>query len=238
MMPAMTSYRTESVAVGDGTFDLHLWLPPAGRGPGIVLLQEIFGVGSFVRAVGERLAGLGYVAGAPDLFWRFAPGFAAAHDEVGIAEAFAMLEKLDREAAVTDSIAALEHLATLDEVTGRPGVMGYCLGGRLAWAVAGRDAPSVCVSYYGSGVPDMLDLVEQVSCPTLFHFGDADAYIPMEGVEKLNAAITGKPGFAINVEHGGHAFENSDAPMFYDEAAAQSSWAKTAAFLAANLPPG
>jgi carboxymethylenebutenolidase len=232
----MTTTRTDAVRVNDGTYDLPLWLPDRGTGPGLVLIQEIFGVGAFVRGVGERLASHGYVVGAPDLFWRFAPGYAAEHDDAGLTESFAKVQQLDIPLAISDCIAAVEHLAGLDVVTGRPGVIGYCLGGTLAWAVAGHDAPSVCVSYYGTQVPKMLDLVEKVSCPTLFHFGDADPYLPIAEVDAVNDAITGKPGFTINVEHAGHAYENAEAPQFYDEAAAQSSWAKTVAFLSANLP--
>jgi carboxymethylenebutenolidase len=234
----VTTARTDRIAVEDGSFDVHVVLPDGGRGPGVVLIQEIFGVGSFIRAVADRLAGLGYVVAAPDLFWRFAPNYAADHDEAGLAESFDKLQQLDVPKAVSDSVATLEHLARLDEVTGRPGVFGYCLGGTIAWATAAQGDPAVCISYYGTQVPQMLDLVDQVTCPTLFHFGDTDSFLPMEAVEALNTAITGRPGFVINIEHAGHAFENSEAPMFYDEAAAQSSWAKTVAFLGTHLPPG
>ena len=109
---------------------------------------------------------------------------------------------------------------------------GYCLGGTLAWAVAAAAEPSCCVSYYGSGVPSMLGMIDQVGCPTLFHFGNADPYIPNEGVDAVGAAIAGRDGFVLNVEHAGHAFENHEAEMFWNEAAAKSSTAKTLAFLA------
>src|ERR1700683_1745311 len=83
--------RIESVAVPDGPFDLTVWLTGAGRGtghvPGILLIQEIFGVGDYIRAVAEDLAELGYVVAAPDLFWRLKPGHQAVHDEKGVAEA-------------------------------------------------------------------------------------------------------------------------------------------------------
>jgi carboxymethylenebutenolidase len=232
----VTSTRTDRVTVDDGDFAAHLWMPDAGTGPGLVLIQEIFGVGVFVRGVAEKLAALGYVVAAPDLFWRFAPNFEATHDEAGLADAFEKLQQLDVPLAIGDSIRTLEHVAELDEVQGRPGVIGYCLGGTLAWGVAGQDDPAVCVSYYGSGIPDMLDLVEKVSCPTLFHFGDIDHYLPMEGVAALIEAISGRAGFTINIEHAGHAFENFDASLFYDAAAAEASWAKTVAFLGTHLP--
>ena len=108
--------------------------------------------------------------------------------------------------------------------------------GSLAWAVATNAEPSVCVSYYGSGVPSMIGEIVKVDCPTLFHFGDKDAYIPNDGVEAVNAAIEGRPGFVLNVEHAGHAFDNHESEMFHDEAAAKAAWAKTAAFLDQHLP--
>jgi carboxymethylenebutenolidase len=232
----VSTRRTESVIIDDaGEMPMHLWLPEAG-GPGILLLQEIFGVGSYIRAVGERLADAGYVVGAPEVFWRFAPGWEADHDEAGLAASFEQAGKLDREQAIADCAVACAHLGGLDEVTGTPGVLGFCLGGTLAFGVAVADDPAVCVSYYGSGVPAMADRLDDVSCPTLFHFGRDDAYIPTVGVEALAEAIGRRPGFVLNVEAAGHAFDNHDNPMFYDEAAARAAWSKTMAFLAEHLP--
>ena len=91
------------------------------------------------------------------------------------------------------------------------------------------------MSYYGSGVPSMLDRLASVNCPTLFHFGSRDPYIAGEGVEAVGSAIAGHPRFHLNVEIAGHAFDNQ-APMYHDEAAARSAWAKTMAFLADHLP--
>ena len=225
------------MTIGDaGAMPLHLWLPDAGRGPGILLLQEIFGVGSYIRAVGERLAAAGYVVGAPEVFWRFAPGWEADHDEAGLAASFEQAGKLDREQAVADCVVACAHLGGLAEVTGPPGVLGFCLGGTLAYGVAVAGDPSVCVSYYGSGVPDMVDRLDEVGCPTLFRFGRDDPFIPADGVEAVAAATAGRPALVLNVEAAGHAFDNHDNPMFYEEAAARAAWSKTMAFLAEHLP--
>jgi carboxymethylenebutenolidase len=235
----VTTQRNESVTIGeDGAMTMHVQLPDAGRGPGILLVQEIFGVGSYIRAVAERLADAGYVVGAPDVFWRFAPGWEASHDEGGMAASFEQVGKLDREKAVSDCVAACAHLGALEEVDGKPGVLGFCLGGTLALGVAVADDPAVCVSYYGSGVPSMVDRLDDVTCPTLFHFGRDDSFIPADGVEALAAAIDGRPGFVLNVEAAGHAFDNHDSAMFYNEAAARAAWAKTMAFLAEHLPAG
>ena len=234
----MSQYRTESVTVDDGQFNLHVWSPDNGSGPAVLLIQEIFGVGPYIKAVGERLADAGYVVGAPDVFWRFAPDWEADHSEAGLGASIEQVQKLDFPQAIDDCIAALEHLASLDGVAGRPGVMGFCLGGTLAWGIAAQDAPSCCVSYYGSGVPSMIGMIDQVSCPVIFHFGNSDSYIPNEGVETINAAIAGRDGYTLNVENAGHAFDNHESEMFFDEGAAKAAWAKTMAFLGTHLPVG
>ncbi len=228
--------RTESVTVDGGSFDMHLWVPEQGTGPAMLLVQEIFGVGPYIKAVAERLAGAGYVVGAPDVFWRIAPGWAADHDEAGLTASIGLMPNFDFPAAVGDCIAALGALGALPETEGDAGVIGFCLGGTLAFAVAANAAPSVCVSYYGSGVPDMSGMLDQVTCPVLFHFGSNDTYIPNEKVEALNAALAGRTNCTLNVEIATHAFDNHEAAMFYDESAARSAWAKTMAFLTTHLP--
>ena len=233
---AVTAPTPVAVQCDIGTMNMHVWVPEAGSGPGLVLIQEIFGVGAYIRAVAERLAAAGYVVGAPDVFWRFAPGWEQDHDEAGLTASFEAMGKLDMGSAVADCVAAVAALGELDAVSGTPGVLGFCLGGTLAWAVAANDDPSVCVSYYGSGVPSMIDQIDNVSCPTLFHFGAADDFIPSDGVEAVGAALAGRPGFVLNVEAAGHAFDNHESAMFYNEAAAKAAWSKTMAFLSEHLP--
>jgi carboxymethylenebutenolidase len=234
---AVITQRSESVTIGDdGTMTMSVWVPDAGHGPGLLLVQEIFGVSSYIRAVAERLAAAGYVVGAPDVFWRFAPGWDPGHDQAALTASIEQVGKLDPEKAVSDCVAACAQLRRLAEVDGNPGVIGFCLGGTLAFGVALADDPAVCVSYYGSGVPGMADRLDEVTCPTLFHFGREDAYIPAAGVEALAAAIDGRSGFVLNIEVAGHAFDNHDSEMFHNEAAAKAAWAKTMAFLAEHLP--
>ncbi|MGH3164747.1 MAG: dienelactone hydrolase family protein, partial [Trebonia sp.] len=112
------SQRAEQVSTPDGAFGMTVWVPAAGHGPGVLLLQEIFGVSDYIRAVGEDLAGLGYVAGAPDLFWRIKPGHDAAHDEQGLTESLALGARFDAERGVDDAAAAFASLAGLPEVRG------------------------------------------------------------------------------------------------------------------------
>jgi carboxymethylenebutenolidase len=148
--------RTTRVAVPDGEFDLKVW-DPGELAPAVLVLQEIFGVNEYIWSVCERLAEAGYVAAAPDLYWRSTPGFAVSHDDAGMQSAFAEVGKLDVPTAIADAVAALGALNDLPEVAGRPGVIGFCLGGTLGYLTAAVAAPACCVSYYGSRVPSMLD---------------------------------------------------------------------------------
>lgn len=235
----MADSRTIPVPCDDvGDMPLHVWAPAASSAPAILLIQEIFGVGPYIRDVALRLVDAGYVVAAPEVFWRFAPGWEAGHDQAGLEASMRKMGEFDPATGALDCAKALHVLAELDEVDGAPGVMGFCLGGTLAWSVAAGNEPSVCVSYYGSGVPAMLDQLDSVTCPTLFHFGNADAFIPNEGIEAINRAIAGRAGFVLNVENAGHAFDNHQAEMFYVESAADAAWAKTMAFLAEHLPTG
>jgi carboxymethylenebutenolidase len=227
---------TLSVALDGGAMDMPVWLPPSRSGPGIVLVQEIFGVGEWIRAVATELAAEGYVVGAPDLYWRIQPGFAPAHDEQGMGQAFEMVGKLDVPGAVGDTVAALDGLAGHDAVTGTPAVLGFCLGGTIAWLAAAEGDPAACVSYYGSGVADAAERVGDVTCPTLLHFGGADPFISPEQVATVGAVVDTVEHIDLIVHDGaGHAFENDRAAQFHDPSAAIVGRAQTMAFLDRHL---
>jgi carboxymethylenebutenolidase len=219
--------------------DLHLWVPDEGSGPGVVLLPEIFGVGAYIRAVGRRLARTGYVAAAPDVFWRIAPGWAAEHDQAGLEASMDLGGRLDWPQAVADCTAALGHLRSVGEVRGATGVLGFCMGGTLAYLVGAEADPDAVVSYYGAGVADGLDRLTDVRCPVLFHFGGQDAFIGADAVERVQAAVqaSGRDDIEVVVQPGaGHAFDNHEAPMFHDPDAAAAAWAVSERFLAQHLP--
>ena len=230
--------RVERVQTPDGVMDAHVSLPESGSGPGIVVIQEIFGVGDYIKESTDRLAALGYVALAPDLYWRIEPGIALEHDEAGLGKAFETMQKLDQELAVRDSIDALKALRELPELTDtRAGVLGFCLGGTLAFQVAIQGDPDVAVCYYGSGIAGALDQADAISCPVLFHFGGQDQYIPREDIDRVCAYANSHPDLECHVqEDAGHAFDNHDAPMFHQPEAAARAWEVTKAFLARRFP--
>lgn len=231
--------RSDQVTVSDGSFAAHVVVPDQPNGAGIVLIQEIFGVGAYITAVADRLGVLGYIVAAPDLFWRFAPGHAADHDEAGLARSVELVAQLDSDLAVADCLATLAHLRGLPEVTGPVGVMGFCLGGSLAVGCALAGDPDAVVSYYGSSVPGMVEQLGKITAPTLLHFGGADPYIPDDQLQLVVAAVPQHPALDLNVETGaGHAFDNHEAAMFHNPEAAAHAWELTRAFLAKHLPTG
>ena len=229
--------RTESVETPDGSFDLTVWLPAEGAGPGLLLIQEIYGVSDYIRAVADDLAGLGYVVGAPDLFWRLEPGYQAAHDDAGLTRSLEMGSRFDAAQGVADSAAALEHLAALPEVEGGLGIIGFCLGGTIAYFLAGQIEVAAVVSFYGSGIADNLDTLDRISSPLQFHFGGSDPYIPRDQVARVEAASAGRDNVEIHVEEdAGHAFHNRKAPMFHVPEPAARAWHRTEEFLQRHLP--
>ena len=229
--------RVESVETPDGSFDLTVWLPAEGAGPGLLLIQEIYGVSDYIRAVADDLAGLGYVVGAPDLFWRLEPGYQAAHDDAGLTRSLEMGSRFDAAQGVADSAAALEQLASLPEVEGGLGVIGFCLGGAIAYFLAGQIEVAAVVSFYGSGIADNLDTLDRINSPLQFHFGGSDPYIPRDQVARVEAAAAGRDNVEIHVEEdAGHAFHNRKAPMFHVPEPAARAWRRTEEFLQRHLP--
>lgn len=231
--------RNELVRAPTGErFDAHAFVSEGG-GPGILLLQEIYGVGEFLKAKATILAGLGYSVLVPDVFWRVERNVSLAHDDAGLETAFGYMgrfSEVPKEVTTGDLVAALGHLRTLPEVTGRVAVLGYCLGGRLAFEVAAASDPDACVSYYGSGIAAELELAEQITCPVLFHFGGADPYISRAEIDAVIEVFAGRPGTEVVVqEQAGHAFENSFAPAFSNPDAAAASWPVTLDFLDRTL---
>lgn len=226
-----------SIRTDDGDVPAHLWRPAGGTGPGILLLQEIFGISDYLVRRAEDLAGLGYVVLAPEIFWRL--GVAKVENGPdAIEEGMGLAQRVDWDAAVQDSVAALAHLRSLPEVTGGAGVVGFCFGGGLGFHLAAVADPDALVSYYGSSLPGLLELAPQVTAPSLHHFGLADSFLDQPTVERVREAVDTRPDVEFETYPGAdHAFDNADIPLHHPEASALA-WERTADFLARRLPRG
>src|SRR5688500_7015481 len=220
-MSITTRYET----ISDG-LEAYCAVPESGSGPGMLLFQEIFGINDNIRGLCDKLAGEGYVTLAPDMFWRIEPRFER-KDESGFADAIAMVQKLDMAAAIEDIKATHAHLRGMDACTGKVGATGFCLGGALAFVAATQSKVDATVPYYGSAINDMLDQVDQLDCPAMFHYGNNDPFIPEEKIAEVEAAVAGKPNVVFHRYDAGHAFSNWDAPSMYDEASANLAWSRT-----------
>jgi carboxymethylenebutenolidase len=234
----MPETRTETIPMPDGgTMDAYLALPQAGSGPAVLVLMEIFGVGDYIRGACDRLAELGYVAMAPDLYRRVRPGAQFGKGQEALRKAGAAVAELDMRGAIEDAVVALAALRALPEVRGQTGVLGFCLGGTLAFGVAAAADPATLVAYYGSGIPEMLGDADRIACPALFHFGAQDQYIPLEQSQRVADLATSRPGWEVHIQADGrHAFDNWDNPIFHQPEPAARAWELTREFLARTLP--
>ena len=236
--------RTETIRMDDGaTMDAHLAVPERGSGPGVLVLMEVFGVGPYIRGAAERLAGIGYVALAPDLYRRTRPGAVFGHAEGDLEAAMAAAGELDSAGAIADASAALAHLRALAQTSGPCGAIGFCLGGTLTFGLAGAADPATAVCYYGSGIPEMLDDpsggARDIACPVLLHWGAEDPFIPVSEARRACRAAKDHTGWECHIHaDGGHAFDNWDNPLFHRPEPAAAAWEQTRAFLARTLPPG
>ncbi|WP_433168876.1 dienelactone hydrolase family protein [Kribbella sp. CA-247076] len=205
---------------------IHEW-NPEGDGPGLLLLQEIFGVSEYIEQRAADLAALGYSVIAPEIYWRLDDTELDESDPDLLEKAMALVGRLDWDQAVADSVAALEYLRSRDRGTG---IVGFCFGGGLGFNVAALSPADVLVSYYGSALPQLLELAPQVTAESLHHFGDEDAYLPVDDV--VSALESGEihryPG-------AGHAFDNP-LPAFHHAEASELAWRRTVAFLSRHLP--
>lgn len=215
---------------------VHLWLPEAGRGPGILVLQEIFGVSPYIRKRCADLADLGYVVLAPEIYWRLEDNTVDESRPDFLEQGLGIVSRLDWATAVADAVAALARLRELPQVQGRVGIVGFCFGGGLGFSVAAQANPDALVSYYGSALPGLLDLAPQVRCPSLHHFGLADSYIPADVVAGIRDAVTADRDDVDFRTYDGadHAFDNT-LPAFHHAQASAAAWPVTTDFLARHL---
>jgi carboxymethylenebutenolidase len=232
------SVRTIEIPVPAGAgFTGRLSLPPSGQGPGLIVLQEIFGVNANIRAIADRFAEEGYVVLAPDVFWRQKPGVDLGYSEAEFGQAFALYQGFDVDQGVADLGCAVAALRALPECTGKVGVIGYCLGGLLTYLTAARHDVDAASAYYGGGIDKYLAEAGNVRCPIGFHFGGNDSHIPPEAVAAVTEAFAGVDTASVYVYPAAdHAFANADRPSF-DKPATMMAYSRSLAVFRAAMGP-
>jgi carboxymethylenebutenolidase len=193
----------------------------------IVVIQEIFGVNHHIRAVCDRLASEGYVAIAPSIFDRIEPNFTSGYspDEIAVARKF--VANPDWAAMLRDTQAAIDAVRDVGPV----GIIGFCLGGSVAYAAATKLAGlSAAVGYYGGAIARFADDKPQV--PTQLHFGEKDASIPLSDVDMIRAK---RPELEIHVYPGAQHGFHCDERASYDKKSAEIAWPRSLAFFAKHL---
>jgi carboxymethylenebutenolidase len=234
---SITSKIVKLSAADGGTFNAYLALPEDGRGPGLVVLQEIFGVNRHLRELADRYAEEGYVTIVPDLFWRLQPGVDFGYSEAEIAAAFDYYGRFDPDQAIKDVADTIRALRAMPECNGKIGALGFCLGGMLAYLTAARCNVEAAISYYGVGIEKRLNETGAVRCPLMLHFGEQDRFVPPAAREMIAAAFKERDDVESYVYPGAdHAFNNPVRPS-YDRFAASLAHSRTIGMLRHAIGP-
>lgn len=235
----MNSRWIDIKAQDGGQFKAYLSLPPlaqkGGKGPGIVLIQEIFGVNSHIRGVADQYASDGYTVLAPDLFWRMQPMVDLGYGQDDFQKGLGYMQKMDFAAGVNDLAATVAALRGLPECSGKAASIGYCMGGMLSYLCAARVGVDAAVCYYGGGIHTKLEEAAKIKCPVLFHFAGDDAHIPPAAVEAVKQTFAGREGVRIDVYPGAnHGFNCWDRAAYNQQSAALAR-GRSLSFLATTI---
>jgi carboxymethylenebutenolidase len=203
-MPSITIQATD----GSGSFTAYVVEPKAKPAGVVVVIQEIFGVNQAMRDIAAWIADLGFIAVAPDLFWRIEPGIDITDkSEAEWKRAFELFQTFDQAKGIEDLKATVAAARTMPGATGKVATIGYCLGGRLAFMMAEQSDADANISYYGVGLDGLLGDLTKVTKPLLIHIADNDGFFPPEGRAAVVAATRGhKHAVSYVYPHADHAF--------------------------------
>jgi carboxymethylenebutenolidase len=218
----------------DGTIPAYVARPAGTPTAAIIVIPEIFGVNPGIRQKADKWAQQGYLAVAPDIFWRFAPGVELNPDvEAELQEAFGYFQQYDPTDGVYDIESAIKWIRA--QGVGKVGCAGYCLGGRLAYMAAARTDIDASVGYYGVMIDQMLDEAHHIANPLMLHIAGADHFVLPEAQAAIHAGLDGHPKVTLHdypgLDHG-FAAEMGDRR---NEEGAQLADSRTEAFLAEHL---
>ncbi|MFB8829321.1 dienelactone hydrolase family protein [Azotobacter sp. CWF10] len=224
---------------GSGHFSAYVALPPGGRGPAVVIGQEIFGINANIRAVADRYAGEGYVAVAPDLFWRIEPGVELGYAGAEREKAFALLGRFDIDKGIEDIVTTLAAARRMPEVDASAGAgfVGFCLGGKLAYLTAARSDVACSVGYYGVGIERLLDEAVNIRGRLVLHIAEKDTFCPAEARAAILAGLDGRANIELYSYPGcEHAFARVGS-QHYDQSAAELAHRRSIAALRREIGP-
>ena len=212
------------IASHDGqTFKGYLALPPTGKGPGIVLIQEIFGVNRHIRSVAEQYALDGYVVLAPDVFWRQQPGVELSYEGNDMDRAFKLVNEIDFTVAVKDLASTTQALRQRPECEGEIASLGYCMGGILAYLAGIESGVDKAICFYPGGIAKHLDKADALKVPAQFHFAGNDGHITDEHIGQVRDTFARRDDIEIHVYDGAdHGFNCWARGAYHRHAAALS----------------
>jgi len=222
---------------GSGRFGAYLAVPKSGSGPGLVIAQEIFGVNQTMRDIADDYAEEGYVVLVPDLFWRQEPGVQLGHSEADMQRAFAFYGGFDEAKGVEDVQSTLDVLRALPQLKGKAGVLGFCLGGKLAYLAATRTDADVAVAYYGVGIEKALGEIDKAKSRLVMHVAELDKFCPPEAQAQIVAAAKGRAKVELYTYPGQeHAFGRKGGDH-YDKASALMAHQRSLTALKREIGP-
>ncbi len=229
---------TVEIKTAEATMPAHL-AEPEGKGPfpGVVVIMEAFGLLPQICDVANRLAGEGYVALAPDFYYRDLPDNKAGYDQ--LERAISLMQRVDDEKFLDDMRATLSFLRSRENMQGQKlGVTGFCMGGRLSFLTACALPEEIAASapFYGGGIVNHLAQADRIRCPLFLFFGEADPYIPMEQVTQIDTKLKelGKDYQLKTYPDADHGFFCSERAS-YQDVAARDAWKTLLGFFAGNL---
>jgi len=213
--------ETVRIAARDGgAFEAYLATPAGGRGPGMVVLPEIYNANHWVRSVADRWAAEGYVAIAPDVYWRHEPGLYLQYNPEDQQRGRELGAGLDLGLFMEDLRAAVGWLRARPDCTGKVGSVGFCLGGKLVYLAMARHVLDAGVAYYAVQLADHLDESKSIDGPLMMHFGALDHRVPPDLFRTVCERLSGKPD-VLNYWYEGadHGFNRDGYPPYHPQAA-------------------
>jgi len=225
-----------SHAMDGGSIGLHVERPQAASAPVVIVLHEVFGINDDVRASCRELADHGFLAICPDLYWRIAPGFSLSHwSEADLPRVNQLYRAFDRDQAADDIAEMLVFARSMAGSSGRAGLMGYCMGGLMAFLTTARHGADAAVVYYPGEAELYLGEADAVSTPMIVHLGEEDEYISHDAQRAIREAFAANPSVTVHSYPGcSHAFARHGG-YHYDAAAAALANGRTWDFLDARL---